>query len=69
MSAVSYTHLDVYKRQIQNVMLAQPGPELLWLAIQIERVLGAKDAEASYALQLRSMYPDSEQAKLLQNGK
>ena len=50
-------------------MLAQPGPELLWLAIQIERVLGAKDAEASYALQLRSMYPDSEQAKLLQNGK
>lgn len=57
------------KKTIQNVMLAQPGPELLWLAIQIERVLGAKDAEASYALQLRSMYPDSEQAKLLQNGR
>lgn len=57
------------KKTIQNVMLAQPGPELLWLAIQIERVLGAKDAEASYALQLRSMYPESEQAMLLQNGK
>jgi len=57
------------KKTIQNVMLAQPGPELLWLAIQIERQLGAKDAEASYALQLRQMYPESEQAKLLQNGK
>lgn len=57
------------KKSIQNVMLAQPGPELLWLAIRIERVLGAKDAEASYALQLRRMYPESEQAKLLQNGK
>ncbi|MEO7343263.1 MAG: type IV pilus biogenesis/stability protein PilW [Methylotenera sp.] len=57
------------KRTLQNVMLTQPGPEMLWLAIQIERVLGAKDDEASYALQLRRQYPDSEQARLLQNGK
>ncbi|HYN55212.1 MAG TPA: type IV pilus biogenesis/stability protein PilW [Methylotenera sp.] len=57
------------KKTLQNLMLAQPGPEMLWLAIQIERVLGAKDAEASYALQLRRQYPDSEQARLLQNGK
>lgn len=57
------------KKTLQNVMLAQPGPELLWLAIQIERAVAAKDAEASYALQLRRLYPDSEQAKLLQSGK
>jgi type IV pilus assembly protein PilF len=53
---------------LQNVLFGQPGPEILWLAVQIERAVGAKDAEASYALQLRRQYPDSEQAKLLQSG-
>jgi type IV pilus assembly protein PilF len=57
------------KKTLQNVMLSRPGPEVLWLGIQIERVVGGKDAEASYALQLRRQYPDSEQAKLLQSGK
>jgi type IV pilus assembly protein PilF len=60
---------DAAKKTLQNVMLSRPGPEVLWLGIQIERVLGGKDAEASYALQLRRQYPDSEQAKLLQSGK
>ena len=57
------------KNTLQNVMLNQPSPEMLWLAIQIERALGGKDEEASYALQLRRQYPNSEQAKLLQSGK
>lgn len=57
------------KKTLENVMLSRPGPEVLWLGIQIERVVGGKDAEASYALQLRRQYPDSEQAKLLQSGK
>jgi type IV pilus assembly protein PilF len=57
------------KKTLQNVMLSRPGPEVLWLGIQIERVVGGKDAEASYALQLRRQFPDSEQAKLLQSGK
>jgi len=57
------------KTTLQNVMLGRPSPEMLWLAIQIERALGEKDVEASYALQLRRQYPDSEQAKLLQSGK
>ncbi len=57
------------KVTLQNVMLGQPTPEMLWLAIQIERALGSKDDEASYALELRRQYPDSEQAKLLQSGK
>ncbi len=56
------------KATLQNVMLSQPGPEMLWLAIQIERAVGVRDAEASYALQLRRQYPDSEQARLLRNG-
>jgi type IV pilus assembly protein PilF len=57
------------KVSLQNAMLTQPSPEMLWLAIQIERAVGAKDAEASYALQLRRQYPNSEQAKLLQSEK
>lgn len=56
------------KKTLQNAMLSQPTPDMLWLAIQIERAVGAKDDESSYALQLRRQYPDSEQAKLLQSG-
>ncbi|MCB5187671.1 type IV pilus biogenesis/stability protein PilW [Methylobacillus caricis] len=45
-----------------------PTPEMLWLGIQLERKLGNRDAEASYALQLRRKYPNSEQTKLLLSG-
>lgn len=57
------------KKTLQNALLMKPGPEVLWLGIQIERELGGQDEEASYALQLRRLYPDSAQAKLLQSGK
>ena len=57
------------KKTLQNVMLSRPGPELLWLGIQIERIVGDTDNESSYALQLRRQFPDSEEAKLLENGK
>jgi type IV pilus assembly protein PilF len=56
------------KTTLQNVVISQPTPENLWLSIQIARKLGAKNDEASYALQLRRQYPDSEQAKLLSTG-
>jgi len=71
LAAIQFGNKDAAsaKRTLQNVMLGNPTPEMLWLAIQIERVVGAKDEEASYALQLRRQYPDSEQAKLLQSGK
>lgn len=57
------------KMTLQNAVLSQPTPENLWLSIQIARKLGAKNDEASYALQLRRKYPDSEQAKLLASGR
>lgn len=41
----------------------------LWLGIQIERELGGKDAEASYALQLEKNFPDSAQTRLLLESK
>lgn len=52
---------------LQNVLLAQPSPDLLWLGVQVARALNDKNEEASYSLQLRRLYPDSEQAKLLQS--
>lgn len=70
LSSIQFKRNDAVtaKRTLQNVLLNRPGPEVLWLAIQIERAVGAKDAEASYALQLRRQFPDSEQTKLLLGG-
>ncbi len=56
------------KTTLQNALLSNPTPEMLWLAIQLEKVVGTRDEEASYALQLRRLLPNSEQAKLLQRG-
>jgi type IV pilus assembly protein PilF len=40
-------------------------PETLLLAFRIERALGAKDAQATYALRLRGKFPESAEAKQL----
>lgn len=40
-------------------------PETLWLGIRNERILGDKNAVASYALLLKRRFPDSEEARLL----
>ena len=37
----------------------------LWLGIRIERALGDRDAEASYALQLEKNFPDAKETQLL----
>jgi len=39
--------------------------EALWLAVRIERALGHKNEEASYALRLRAKFPDSPEARQL----
>jgi type IV pilus assembly protein PilF len=70
LASIQFKRNDVAKAKttLQNTVLSQPTPENLWLSIQIARKLGAKNDEASYALQLRRQYPDSEQAKLLASG-
>lgn len=55
------------KKTLQNTLIASPSPEVLWLGIKIERVLGDKDNEASYAIQLRKQYPNSAETQLLLN--
>lgn len=51
-----------------NAMADNPKPEMLWLGVRVERVLGDKHAEASYAMLLKNKYPDSEQTKALLSG-
>ena len=51
-----------------NAMADNPNPEMLWLGVRLERVLGDKDAEASYAQLLKNKYPNSEQTKALLAG-
>ncbi len=43
--------------------LGKDSPEVLLLAVKTEHALGAKDAEASYKLRLRSKFPDSAEAR------
>lgn len=53
----------------QFFRIASPTLDSLWLGIRIEHRLGNRSDEASYALQLRKMFPDSPEAQALRNGK
>jgi len=59
-------HLMPARSYLQRYFaVARPAAQALWLGVQIERALGDRDAEASYALQLEKNFPDSAQTKLL----
>lgn len=45
--------------------VASHTPQSLWLGVRIERELGDKNTASSYALQLKSNYPDSRETQLL----
>lgn len=48
--------------------LVTPNAESLWLALRVERKLGERTAESSYATQLRRRYPASPEYQLMQRG-
>ena len=48
--------------------VAPANAEVLWLGVRIERRLGDRNSEASYALQLRKNYPNSKEARALNAG-
>lgn len=52
----------------QYASVAQPSAESLWLALRVERRLGARAAEQSYAIQLRRRFPSSPEFQQLQRG-
>ena len=60
--AEAKTHLVKYMRA------GVPTAESLWLGVRIEHKLGNRDAEASYALQLRRKYPESNETRALNYG-
>lgn len=57
------------KKILQNALVASPNAEILWLGVRIERVLGDRNNEASYALELRRRFPNSKETQLLLSGK
>ncbi len=52
----------------QHNKLVAPSAESLWLALRIERKLGERVAEQSYANQLRRRFPGSPEYQALQRG-
>jgi len=59
---------DARKLVSRHLKLASPSPESLWLAVKIERKLGERTAEHSYANQLRRRFPGSPEYQALQRG-
>jgi type IV pilus assembly protein PilF len=58
----NYLSTRAYLQRYGNV--ARHTPESLWLGIQVERVLGDKNALASYGLSLKGNFPDAPETKL-----
>ncbi len=48
--------------------LAPPSAESLWLGVLLERKLGDRAQEAAYGLQLRKLFPDSNEVRRLLGG-
>ncbi len=62
-------NIDEARRLVSRYnKLVSPTAESLWLALRIERKLGARTAESSYATQLRRRFPDSAEYQALQRG-
>jgi type IV pilus assembly protein PilF len=52
----------------RHAKIAEPSPASLWLALRIERRLGQRSAELSYANQLRRRFPESPEYQSLRRG-
>jgi type IV pilus assembly protein PilF len=69
---MAYARSDTATAKSLLVRLTQAGvatPEVLWLGARVERRLGDRNAEASYARQLRNRYPNSAEARALSAGR
>lgn len=62
-----YDQAKAHLRRLSD--LAAASPEVLWLALRVERKLGDRDAAASYGTQLTRKFPDSKEAKALLAGR
>jgi type IV pilus assembly protein PilF len=60
---------NLARNYLQNALQGEPTAEMLWLAIRVARLQSDKDAEASYALELRRKFPNSDETKALLSGR
>ena len=62
-------NIDEARRLVSRYnKLRTPSAESLWLSLRIERRLGERVAEQSYAIQLRRRFPGSDEHRALQRG-
>jgi len=71
MAEITYARRDYgaaknYLNRLTSV--APANSEVLWLGVRVERRLGDRNSEASYALQLRNKFPNSKEAQALHAG-
>ncbi|MEE8343678.1 MAG: type IV pilus biogenesis/stability protein PilW [Gammaproteobacteria bacterium] len=62
-----YLEVREYLKRYRSV--APVNASILWLGVQVENALGDENAAASYALRLRVDYPNTVEAKQLEEGK
>ena len=69
---VSFAKQNFADARSYYLKFAQLATELnaahLWLAVRIERKVGDRNSEQSYALQLQKRFPDSRETQLLLHG-
>jgi type IV pilus assembly protein PilF len=61
-----YSAAKLYLNRLTQVSVA--NAEILWLGVRVERRLGDRNSEASYALQLKNKFPESKEARSLASG-
>ncbi|MGD9600449.1 MAG: type IV pilus biogenesis/stability protein PilW [Gammaproteobacteria bacterium] len=69
LSLEQQNHLQARGYYQRYLAVGPQNPRTLWLGIRIEHALEDRDAEASYALQLKNRFPDSPEYGLYQQGK
>lgn len=64
----NYSRAREWMNTLQS-RLPEPGAEVLWLALRIERKLGNKQAETDYSIKLRRNFMASDEYQALMQGK
>ena len=62
-----YVEAKNYLNRLTKV--APVNAEVLWLGVRVERRMGDRNSEASYASQLRNKFPNSREARALSAGR
>lgn len=60
---------EIAKRYLDRLSrVSQPSAEVLWLGVRVERRMGDRNSEESYAHRLRTNFPESKEARALLAG-